>query len=192
MPILCSCLEREGIRGHRCQECKKFEDDVDKNVSKIREKKRGNLGKRYRCSNKKEIELSPLISQRIEAMSVKGRAADRASVHATPQHKYPKHGHRPKHRFPITAHHLNSRKISLGLAQQKMSMDVHRRLDPPTYKTNSICICLPLLIEVPNIPRRRWIQKHHFRLRSPPLPMDKQTHSTFLHTRLQYVPIHHP
>jgi hypothetical protein len=53
MPIIFSCLEREGVGGHRCPECKKFEDDVEQNVSKIREKKRGDLGKLYRCSEKK-------------------------------------------------------------------------------------------------------------------------------------------
>jgi hypothetical protein len=55
MPIICSCLEREGVGGHRCPECKKFEDDVEQNVSKIKEKKRGDLGKLYRCSEKKEV-----------------------------------------------------------------------------------------------------------------------------------------
>jgi hypothetical protein len=97
MPIICSCLEREGIGGHRCPECKKFEDDVEQNVSKIRKKKRGDLGKRYRCSEKKEVDVSPLIYQRREVMSVKGRAAARASSHATPQHDSHKRGHPSKH-----------------------------------------------------------------------------------------------
>jgi hypothetical protein len=97
MPIICSCLEREGIGGHRCPEYKKFEDVAEQNVSKIREKKRGDLGKRYCCIEKKEVYLSPLISQRREVMSVKGRAAARASSHATPQHDSHKRGHRSKH-----------------------------------------------------------------------------------------------
>jgi hypothetical protein len=96
-PIMCSCLERECIGGHRCPECKNFEDDVEQNVSKIREKKRGDLGKRYRCSEKKEVDLSPVISQRREAMSVKGRAAARGSSHTTPQHDSHKRGHRSNH-----------------------------------------------------------------------------------------------
>jgi hypothetical protein len=72
-------------------------DEVEQNVSKIREKKRGDLDKRYRCSDKTEVELSPLISQRREAIFVKGRAADRASAHAIPQHESPKSGHHPNH-----------------------------------------------------------------------------------------------
>jgi hypothetical protein len=40
MQILCSCLEHEGIRGHRCQECKKFEDEVEQNDPKRREEER--------------------------------------------------------------------------------------------------------------------------------------------------------
>jgi hypothetical protein len=97
MPIICSCLEREGVGGHRYPECKKFEDDVEQNVSKIREKKRGDLGKRYRCSEKKEVDSSPVIYQRREAMSVKGRAAARGSSHTTPQHDSHKCGRRSKH-----------------------------------------------------------------------------------------------
>jgi hypothetical protein len=97
MSVLCSCLERKGIGGYRCQECKKFQDEVEQNVSKIREKKRGDLGKLYRWSNKKEAEVSTLIYQRREALSVKGRAAARASAHATPQRDSPKPGHCSKH-----------------------------------------------------------------------------------------------
>jgi hypothetical protein len=97
MPIVCSCLKREGIGGHRCPECKNFEDDVEKNVSKIREKKRGDLGKRYRCSEKKEVDSSPVIFQRREAMSVKGRAAAQWSSYTTPQHDSHKRGHLSKH-----------------------------------------------------------------------------------------------
>jgi hypothetical protein len=97
MPIICSCLEREGVGGHRCPECKKFEDDAEQNVSKIREKKRGDLGKLYHCSEKKEVDSSPVIYQRREAMSVKGRAAARGSSHTTPHHDSHKRGHRSKH-----------------------------------------------------------------------------------------------
>jgi hypothetical protein len=70
---------------------------VEQNVSKIREKKRGDLGKHYRCSEKKEVDSSPVIYQRREAMSVKGRAAAQGSSHTTPQHDSHKRGHRSKH-----------------------------------------------------------------------------------------------
>jgi hypothetical protein len=43
--ILTSCLEREGQGGHHCIACHNFEEAVQQNASRVRNKKRGDTGK---------------------------------------------------------------------------------------------------------------------------------------------------
>jgi hypothetical protein len=74
MPILTSCLERDAAGGDRCNECKRFEDEVKRKVSKIKDKKRGGLCKAYRCSAKKDMDSCPDILRRREALTVRGHS----------------------------------------------------------------------------------------------------------------------
>jgi hypothetical protein len=70
MPILISCLKRDDTGGDRSKECKRFEDEVNRKVSKIKDKKRGDLGKACRCSTKKDVECCPGIYCEEEKLSL--------------------------------------------------------------------------------------------------------------------------
>jgi hypothetical protein len=73
MTILTSCLEREVQGGHRCAGCKKFEEAVQQNASRVRNKNRGDMGKLYRCTNKVDLKSSPPILHRLKSYSILGR-----------------------------------------------------------------------------------------------------------------------
>jgi hypothetical protein len=61
--ILTSCLEREGQGGHRCIVCQNFEEAVQQNASRVRNKNRGDTGKLYKCTKKIYMTASPSIIQ---------------------------------------------------------------------------------------------------------------------------------
>jgi hypothetical protein len=50
--ILTSCLEIEGQGGHRCVACQNFEEAVQQNAIRVRNKKIGYTGKLYKYTNK--------------------------------------------------------------------------------------------------------------------------------------------
>jgi hypothetical protein len=73
--ILTSCLEREGQGGHRCIACQNFEEAVQQNASRVINKKRGDTGKLYKCTNKFYMAASPSILRRRNSYSVRGHEA---------------------------------------------------------------------------------------------------------------------
>jgi hypothetical protein len=100
--ILTSCLEREGQGGHRCIACRIFEEAVQQNASRVRNKKRGDTGKLYKCTKKIYMAASPSILHRRNSYSVRGReaclgSAAAAAIPAVPCDGTPKRNRRSKH-----------------------------------------------------------------------------------------------
>jgi hypothetical protein len=100
--ILTSCLEREGQGGHRCIACQNFEEAVQQNANRVRNKKRGDTVKLYKCTNKVYMAASPSILRRRNSYSVHGREACLGSaatvdIPAVPCGGTPKRNRRSKH-----------------------------------------------------------------------------------------------
>jgi hypothetical protein len=100
--ILTSCLEREGRGDHRCIACQKFEEAVQKNASRVRNKNIGDTGKLYKCTKKVYMSASPSILHRRNSYSVRGReaflgSAATAAIPAVPCGGTPKRNRRSKH-----------------------------------------------------------------------------------------------
>jgi hypothetical protein len=99
---LTSCLEREGQGGHRCIACQNFEEAVQQNSSRVRNKKRGDTGKLYKCTNKVYVADSPSILHRRNSYSVCGRdaclgSAATSAIPAVPCGGTPKRNRHSKH-----------------------------------------------------------------------------------------------
>jgi hypothetical protein len=108
--ILTSCLEREGQGGHRYVACHNFEEAFQQNASRVRNKKREETGKLYKCTNKVYMAASPSILHRRTSYSVCGReaclgSATTAAITATPCGGTPKRKlrskHSPKHTYKV-------------------------------------------------------------------------------------------
>jgi hypothetical protein len=105
--ILTSCLEIEGQGGHRCIACQNFEEAVQQNASRVRNKKRGDTGKLSKCTNKVYMAASPSILHRHNSYSVRGHEAclDSAAttdIPAVPCGGTPKRNRRSKHSPALT------------------------------------------------------------------------------------------
>jgi hypothetical protein len=70
-----NCLEREGMGASRCAQCKKYDDALSANVTKVLGMKRTNIGKSYRYTSKVTVASTPQIIQRREAFTSRSRAS---------------------------------------------------------------------------------------------------------------------